>query len=57
MTSDEAPTRSSSRPPEWWILGWPTARTSSQMAMQCEAAGWDGGSPGDPRFVLIFEFR
>jgi len=28
--------------PEWWILGWPTARRSAQMASQCEAAGWDG---------------
>lgn len=28
--------------PEWWILGWPTARQSSLLAKQCEAAGWDG---------------
>jgi 5,10-methylenetetrahydromethanopterin reductase len=31
-----------SRVPEWWILGWPTARVSARMASQCEAAGWDG---------------
>jgi 5,10-methylenetetrahydromethanopterin reductase len=40
--SRKASAGSSSRAPEWWILGWPTARHSSQMAMQCEAAGWDG---------------
>jgi 5,10-methylenetetrahydromethanopterin reductase len=27
---------------EWWILGWPTAKATAELAGRLEAAGWDG---------------
>lgn len=32
----------SARTSEWWILGWPTARVTAELARRLEAAGWDG---------------